>query len=457
VRPQARGGQRLTLILELTLLGCFAVYTWLLSRSVHLGWISILLVQGYEFSFGIGHVLAGGIHLDPVDLVSMGLLCAGILRTLPRLGERNTARLIGLGFLLVFAFSLIRGAAAYGFITAANEARGFVPMIASVLYFLTAPADPRSIRKFIRLYFYYSLALVVVAVLAYAGLHVGGTAWLHAAAGDTDTIEDRLLPATAALGIALCFFFSLAWTTHRGSNALIRWLPPLFLGTAIFLRHRSVWSVLAFGSISLLFVDTRLLRRYVSLAVFSLLVIVVFVSVSSLTKSPESGGAISSTESQFSQSASDTGTWIWRVEVWGALLFSEDQTPETVLLGKPLGGGYVTLNAQAGNWINSPPHSEYVADYSRVGLVGVALLLCYLVRPLIRFWSLSRTDKLAVEPSTSAWIALLLGLLVYGVTYTIPLDSFALAGVAGAFVNSWGMESVNSISDRVEEPAAVAA
>jgi hypothetical protein len=191
------------LILGLALLGCFACYVWLLSRSVHLGWISILLVQLYEFSFGIKQVLAGGIHLDVVDVASMALLFAGIIRTLPRLGERNTARIIGLGFLLVFAVSVIRGAAVNGFITAANEARGFVPMIASVLYFLTAPADPRSIRKFIRLYFYYSLAFVVVAILAYGGLHVGGTAWLHAAAGDTDTIEDRLLPATAALGIAL--------------------------------------------------------------------------------------------------------------------------------------------------------------------------------------------------------------------------------------------------------------
>jgi hypothetical protein len=457
VREQACGSERVILILELVILGCFAVYAWLLSRSVLLGWISILVVQLYEFSFGIRQVRAGGIHLDPVDIVSIGLLFAGILRTLPRLGERNTPRIIGLGFLVVFAFSLIRGAEVNGFVTAANEARGFVPMVASVLYFLTAPTDPRSIRKFIRFYLYYSLAFVVVAILAYGGLHVGGTAWLHANAGDTDTIEDRLLPATAALGIALCFFFSLAWTSHRGSNALIRWLPPIFLGTAIFLRHRSVWAVLAFGSVSLLFTDTRLLRRYLYLSVVSLAVIAVFAGVTSLTKSPDAGSTVGSTASQFSQSASDTGTWIWRVQVWGALLFSEDQTTTTVLFGKPLGSGYVTLNAQAGNWIFSPPHSEYISDYSRVGVVGVALLLCYLARPLMRFWSLSRTNKLAVEPSASAWAVLLVGLLVYGVTYTIPLDSFALAGIGCAMINRWREEADDSVSVQVEEPAGVAA
>jgi hypothetical protein len=457
VRAPACRGERLILVLGLVLLGCFAAYAWLLARNVHLGWISILLVQLYEFSFGIRQVLAGGIHLDPVDVVSIALLLAGIVRTLPRLTERNTARVLGLGALLIFAVSLIRGSIANGFIPAANEARGFVPMIASVLYFLTAPVDSRSIRRFIRLYFYYSLAFVVVAILAYAGLHIGGTAWLHATAGDTDTIEDRLLPATAALGIALSFFYSLAWTSHRGSNAFIRWLPPLFLGTAIFLRHRSVWSVLAFSSLALLFTDTRLLRRYLSLAAMSLLVIGAFVAVTSLTRSAESGGTVSSTESQFSQSASDTGTWIWRVEVWGAILFGEDQTTATVLLGKPLGSGYVTLNAQAGNWINSPPHSEYVSDYSRIGVIGTVLLLCYLVRPLLRFWSLSRTNKLAVEPSTSAWVALLVGLIVYGITYTIPLDSFALAGIAGAMVYRWQHEAADSVSDPMEEAAAVAA
>jgi hypothetical protein len=447
----------LILILELALLGCFLFYAWMLSRSVHLGWISILLIQLYQLSFGIRAVLAGGIHLDPVDVVSLGLLTAGVLRTLPRLTERNTARVIGLGLLLVFAVSLIRGAAIYGFVTAANEARGFVPILASILYFLTAPADPRSVRKFIRLYLYYAIGFVIVAVLAYAGLHIGGTAWLHAAAGDTDTIEDRLLPATAAMGIALCFFFSLAWTSHRGSNALIRWLPPLFLGTAIFLRHRSVWSVLIFGSLSLLFTDTRLLRRYLSLAVMSLLVITAFVWVTSLTRTELSENTVRSTQSQFSQSASDTGTWVWRVEVWGALLFAPDQTTATVLFGKPLGSGYVTLIAKSGNWGISPPHSEYIADYSRVGVIGVVLVLWYLLRPMSRLWSFSRTNKLAVDPSTSAWVAALVGLLAYGVTYTIPLDSFALAGIAGAIINRLRTETVDSVSDLVEEPAVVAA
>ncbi len=421
-------------LLTAIVFAAFAIYVYFISRSTYLGWLSILAVQLYEFSFGIRAAVLGGIHLDPVDIVSFGLLIAGVIRTLPRLRERNTARIIGFGFLAIFAASLIRGIIANGFLTAANEARGFVPILAAILYFLSTPADSSSLRKYVISYFCYGVGFVVVALFAYAGARVGGVAWLHSAEQISDTIENRLLPAAAALGIATCFIFSLSWSSQKEPRKFSFWLPAVFLGTAIFLRHRSVWSALLVGAVSLLLTDRRLFRRLMPMAAASLLVIAVFATVASFTSLEGGGaqGAVEDTQEEFAYSASDSGTWQWRVEVWTSYVFGQDQTLTTILFGHGLGEGYYSLNPSAGYWISAPPHSEYVADYSRVGLIGVGFLFWFLLRPLVRFWSLAKDEALAIDPTASTWIAGLLGAMVYGVTYSIPLDVFALVGIACA-------------------------
>jgi hypothetical protein len=421
-------------LIVVALFASFACYVYFLSQSVYLGWLSLLAVQFYQYSFGINQVIAGGIHLDAVDIVSLGLLAAGFIRTLPLLRERNTARMIGLGYLAIFTLSLIRGIVSNGLTTAANEARGFVPIILAVLYFLTAPVDSDSVRKYIQIYLYFGIGFVVVALLAYAGLPVGGVAWLHSTYDPTDTIGDRLLPAAAALGVALSFVFSLSWANHRGSNALFRWLPVIFLGTAVFLRHRSVWNVLLFGVASLFFTDNRLFRRLIPVAVLSLAVVAAFASVASITASSEAADTASSTEAEFSDSATNQGTLIWRVQTWTSILLGKDQTLTTIVFGKSLGEGYNSFDLKSGFWSTSPPHSEYLSEYSRVGILGLALMLWFILRPIRRLWSLSLTDMLAVEPSASAWVVVIIAAIVYGVTYWITVDTFALVGIASAVV-----------------------
>jgi hypothetical protein len=421
-------------LLTAVILTISGIYIYLIWRSTYLGWLSILAVQFYEYSFGVEPVVVGELHLDAVDLVSIGLLVAGLLRTLPRLRERNTARVIGVGYLAIFASSLIRGFLANGFIPAANESRGFVPLLIALLYFLTAPADPALLRKYLSSYLYYGFGFVIVALLAYAGFHVGGVAWLHSSTQLSNTIEDRLLPAAAVLGVALGFILSLSWSRQRDPAKLSQWLPAVFLGAAIFLRHRSVWLVLISATITLFVTDRRLFRRLVSMAVFSLLVIAVFATVASLTAEVGGGasGAAEDTQEEFAYSASEAGTWQWRVDVWRSFVFGEDQTFETVLFGKGLGGGYVNLAPTSGHWEISPPHSEYVAQYSRVGLIGMCFLFWFLYRPIFRYWVLSTDEELEMDPPASTWIAVLVGTLVYGITYSISLDAFALVGIACA-------------------------
>jgi O-antigen ligase len=438
----------MNLLIALTLLSAFAFYVYFLWRSVYFGWLCLLTVELYEYSFGISQVNAGSIHLDVVDVVSLGLLISGVMRTLPRLAEKNTARMIALGYLAIFTISLIRGAISNTFITAANESRGFTPILISILYFLTAPVDTASLRKYIRAYLFFGLGYVVVAMLAYAGLHIGGAAWLHSSETAANTIEDRLLPAACALSLAVSFVYSLAWEEQSRYRKIFQWLPAVYLGTTVFLRHRSVWNALLFGLLCYVITDNRVLRRLVPMAVLSLLVVTAFAGVATLTTQPESDSSGASTEEGISESVTDQGSLKWRIDVWTSVLLGQDQTFTTVVLGKGLGEGYITLNPSAGRWINAPPHSEYLTEYSRVGVLGVLFILWYLLRPLVRLWSLSRFARTAVAPSVSAWLTLIVAAIVYGITYTIPIDTYALVGIACAAVASWDATRNQSVPHR---------
>jgi hypothetical protein len=354
------------------------------------------------------------------------LLFAGIIRTIPRLRERNAGRMIAIGYFVIFAFSLVRGIMNHGFAHAASGSRLFVGFLIACAYFLTAPVDPSSVRRYVNIYLCYGLGLTVVAFLAYAGLDVGGIAWAHHDPIVEGMMQGRLLPASCALAFAFCFFFSLADSHYRSSPILFRWLPIVFLGLAVSLRHRSVWVVLAAGIVSFLFVDRRLFRRMIPVAVLTLCLSAGYALL--VLNNAQSAGA------KFAESATSEQSWLFRLETWQGLVMDKEQTVSSVLFGKDLGGGYRVFDVMAMNFIDVLPHNEYVAQFLSVGLAGVAPLLCFTIRPLRRFWKLSSTDLQAIEPSASAWVAVILGIMVFSVPYQPMVDAYALLGIANAMV-----------------------
>ena len=396
-----------------------------LSRSVLLGWISLLALQLYIHTFGIDQFNVGRLHIDVLDLLEFCLLAAGIIRTVPRLRELNTARMFAAAYLGVFAFSLARGIIAHGLPPAGNESRLFVGLLIAFLYFLTAPVDSNSVRRYVRVLLYYGLGLVFVAFLAYAGLDVGLVAQGHHDFAEEDVLG-RLLPSDSALDLAFCFFFSLAESHHKRNAILSKWLPGVFLGLAVFLRTRTVWAVLAAGLIFLLLMDRGLVRRLLPVGAFALCFMAVYALLA--------GNTAQSVETQLSDSATNDNTWVWRVLGWQQLLEDEQPTATNLLLGKSLGGGYERFDPTSGRYIDYPPHSEYVTQFLNMGIAGVVLVLCLMIRPLWRFWRLSSTDMHAVEPSASAWAVVVIGIMLYGVTYDPSPEAYALLGIANAMV-----------------------
>jgi hypothetical protein len=379
----------------------------------------LLTVSLVNVALGFSQITIGGLHLDAVDLVNISLLTAGVIRFFYRVSLPGKSRLIILAYLVIFSASLFRGMALFGVQSASNEARGFVGEILAMLYFFTVPTDTLSIRKFLITYLYFGVGLVIVAILHYAGMNIGMTVLDE---------KDRALPSAAAEIIALCFFIGLGWITYRKSSQFLRWLLPIFAGMSIILQHRTVWTVMAVCSVSVLFVDFKLVRRLIPLGVLT--------SIIAVGLAIAIYGTERDASTQFEDSATNSGTWLWRVEAWQTSITDEDQTAWSVFFGQPIGNGFVRFDSDTGGYENLPPHSEYVVQYLRVGIVGLAFFLVFLFRPLLRLYELQRKDPLALFPSASVWYLIVTGVVVYGITYGFDACAIALVGVANAALRS---------------------
>jgi len=394
----------------------------LMARHVEVGLFSLLAVNFLNLTFGMNATTFGRFHLNVLDGACIGILIAGLFRFLRGIRFLNATRLFAIGYLLVFAWSFARGFDANGLFAASNEARGFVGPLLATLYFLDAPVDEKSVRRYVHGYLLFGAALCVVAVLAAAGLPIGTSAWAHSA---TAAADHRYLPSSAAAAIGVCGFLALARASYYGHGFLTQLQALGFFLVAIYLRHRTVWMMLLAGSAALLLIDRRLFRRILPAALFALVAVVGIVLY-------EDGNANFAGESEFSASASNANTWHWRVNGWQEFLFDSDQTPFTVLMGQPMGNGWWRADTESHLVQTAPPHSEYVTEYLRVGIAGFIFLILFLLGPLIGFWR-ARRDRIETNyPCASIWLVVIFITLIYGITYSIEPESYALLGIGSA-------------------------
>ena len=408
------------------LLGIFFLSTFVFyaSRNVLFGLYCLLATSAFGFAFGSQQAMVGSLHLDPSDVVSIGLIIAGVIRFSRTLGSPGLFRIVGLGFIAILAFNLIKGMFLFGIVSASNEGRIYVGELLSLLYFATIPTDAVTIKKLTRTYLAYGLVLVGIAVLHYIGMNVGTSYDLGAWQGDAE--KNRALPSAAAEAIALCFLLSIGWITHRQCPSFFRYLPAVFGGMVIILQHRTVWTVLIVCAVLLPFIDRKMLKRLIPIAVLT--------GCFAFFMALWIYGANATASDQFEDSTTNLGTWGWRVETWDSLMFDEDQTFFSVLLGKPVGTPVFHYDAGQGVYEQLPPHSEYVLLYLRVGIIGLILFLIFVLRPifLLRIEQLKRPNSLFPSPST--WCMVVIAVIVYGITYDFDPSAISLVGVATALL-----------------------
>lgn len=424
------------LALVLSLLSIAAFYVYLLTRHTVLALLSLFAVSVFDFGFGLSAHTVGPFHLSAYDVISICLLLAAAIRFFAHLRSFQASRLFVLGYLLVFAWSVARGMQVNGVLAAGNEARGFVGPLLGMLYFAEAPCDGQIQRQIVFAFLGFSAVLCGIAVLASCGLPVG----LAASAGSAvAAMDNRVLPSGAAAIVALGGFLALAYSAYQNSGILSRTLPFFFLLVALDLRHRTVWGMLIVGTAALMVFDRRLFRRLVPAAAFSLAAVCGMALYGSISSR-------SATGRDFENALSNTGTWEWRVNGWQGFLHDPDQSPSSILLGRPMGSGWWRIDPVSHAFQGAPPHSEYVTEFLRVGVLGLVCVLGFVFVALARLRRISNESEF---PSASIWSVVVWMALAYGITYSLDAECFALLGAASAI--AFGSIAEIRLDESVEE------
>jgi hypothetical protein len=403
-------------------LTCFGLFVAQLTRSVMWGWASLLIVTWYDFTFGTSASLLGSLHVDPNRAVWIALLLAGVIRSFSRLRKGSTSQTLILIYTTMFLLSVIRGVLIHGVFTAGNEASGMSSALIGMFYFFTIRTDEDQIEKFVLYYVYYAGASFLTGLFAYLGFHVGTAAWAH-----TEVVADeRYLNASSAAALALGSVLLLGWIAHRTSRRWMYWAMPLLFAMAILVRTRTVWVMMIVFAAVIPFVDWKIFKRAVPMGIVGGIAVLV------LGIAFYAGG--SALSSELESSASNEGTFTWRVNGWKVIVADPDQTPATVLVGKSFGDGWERWDPSFGVYTSAPPHDEYLVQYLRVGLIGTLAAIFFVVRPIYLLGGMRGKRNLLIFPSAAVWCLVAVGSLVFGVTYAINVDMWAFLGVANALL-----------------------
>ncbi|WP_157466506.1 hypothetical protein [Edaphobacter aggregans] len=432
----------LTALILLIVISVFATLAFYASRNVLVGWYCLLATYALGVAFGSQQTVVGSLHLDPSDAVSLILLAAGLIRFSRVMNKPGFFRVVGLCFILVFAFSLIRGMLLFGVVAASNEGRSYIGELLSLLYFATIPTDEGTIKKFVKAYLIFGCVLVGIAILHYLGLNVGSSyEALVDSVGDID--KNRAVPAAAAMAIALCFIFSVGWITHQRSPRFFAYLPVVFGGMVVLLQHRTIWVALLICALSTPFVDRAMAGRLIPIGILAG-ILAFFMAIWVY-------GTNSSATEQFEDSSTNLGTWGYRVDTWDGVLFDDDATILSILAGKPVGTPTLHFDAYLGSYVEMPAHSEYIFLYQRVGVFGLTLFLIFLLRPVSLLCTQRFRHSSLLFPSSSSWCLASIAIFVYGVTYNFNANAIPFIGVATALLLSPEHSSNNVAVIRSEQ------
>lgn len=383
-------------------------------------WASLLLLLFAAQATALFGGMAGAVHFYPGDALTILLLIAGVVRIAPVINRGGLSAMLALLFVAFVVFSLMRGLPEAGLTRAGNLSRNYLGISSSILYFSTFPANDSRLKKYVDIFVWYCGALVLLAAIRYAGL---GGGFL------SPSYDYRPIPAAGANAIAVGFLSCLCRRHYYASSKLVSWLTPVFGATAIVLQHRTVWVVLIAIMVSAFIADRSLGRKLIPMFVVAALLCGVV------------GVAIYGAEvnDQFETSATDTGTFLWRVEGWMALLGTDEQTPLTYAAGVPAG----TKFAQNETLATAAGHSMYISALLHVGVLGLGVFLGLVLRPVVKLYGLRRMEGVLAFPDPVFWVVFLISLLFFGFTYTIGWDQAALIGIANSIVITRSCSEIN--------------
>jgi hypothetical protein len=357
-----------------------------------------------------------GSNIYLFDVFASVFLLVGVLGLGQLARNLRAAAWFWLALGLLLAVSLMRGLSEFDYGTSLNEFRSFLYPYAALTWAMSLKWSPTLTLTLIRRS---SLALGW-GLVAITGYHIlrfgfgGASEFVDSGTGFEQTL--RPLVSGQAFVLLLCaipiFWF---WERERKTGLLVAGL--VFMGAMAMVQQRTVWGVAVAVAVVVFMLSRASAKRSMVLAgiVMAWALAVVLTS-----------GSAAKLLAQFTESATNSGTYDARVNSWLALIGqSLTQGPGSVIFGSSMGSGFGRFEG-AGRWVEFAPHNWYITIYLRVGIVGLALLLIFL--------TMAVTQALRVR-SNSAAIAVLAAMIVYGWSYSWPWYSsifFSWAVVTGS-------------------------
>ena len=426
--------QAMIVLVALILGTLYVSAVWLLVRNYLLAWIFVLLASSSTYAFGAFAIVLIKIHIYPVDFLDLCLLSAGILRFRVQDLKLSTINILVGAYLLLFGLSVVRGLAMFDVATVGNEGRGLIGEVIAFAYFTTIPHDRKTVKRIVFAQIAFSAVLAFICVLHYVGVPIGGAVGITNGQQIYDKgAIDRGLPAGAAASIELSLLFATSWAVYRKHSRWLPWLIGIFIAIVIVMQHRSVWAMLAITLAAAGFIDSKIIRYLWKIG--GAVAVIVCIAVFSYL------GLRARLTEEFRNSATNTDTLQWRIEGWERSL-SDDQSPLSVLIGLPVGSGYLRLDSNAGGYTNFQPHNELINQYLRVGLFGMVLLVLFTIRPIYIYFRYPDSGSL-FYPTPSAWILVIIGVIVFGFPYSFSVELFALVAMANGLIEAPPEGSLN--------------
>lgn len=372
--------------------------TLIVREDVAAGLIFALIVLSAALTSNMPSLSVADIRIGPSD-VFYGLLAAAAMARYLRLRRYAPAQRALVILALLCLVSLAIGAVTGSIPSAVNDFRQYLQIVGAALYFSTMSLDSAIRARLGTVWLFAGGAMAVLIGLRWAGRFGGISIGILDATYDA-TIRvldgpETLFVATAAI---IALLPSIAGLKRR------RWV--LRLGIVLFLmvivlNRRTVWVALGVALVALLLRNPSVGRRAAWAAVAGLMVFTLAVPFL-----PGSAGE----DRPVTQTATNTGTLVWRLEGWTSLLDTVPQTVTGYAIGLPFGSGY-EREVQGRELITSP-HSFYLQTFLRVGLLGLGAMLLAMWLGLSATASRAQSSGELLSPE-----ALFLLLLMQGVWY----------------------------------------
>ncbi len=354
------------------------------------------------------------ISLHPMDVVALAAAILGVWRMIRtrKLGVESGAVAV---LWLLLAVEVLRGAMIFGFQPSVNFGRVLFYGLAALTYAAWLP------RRWSRR----DLLGGVPALLVILGLCLGrflasGLLLRHDGDNaDVLMVDLRPVSASGAFFLLAAAFIVVSGRTRSGTRSYIA-AGALAL-VVVLVQQRTVWFCIAAAVpawIIASWLDVRegvlvMPKRFLQGVTAIGVVVVVGVLVTPSLRN----------------SATDTSNLTWRFHQWGDGITA---MPDAVawIIGRPSASSRDQWDFSAylnrvkithGSGLTT--HSTYVDLLLLVGLVGLAAVLVLIFRSATR-----RYDRLWI--SSPGAVALIVAVVVYGVTYFLPVIAFALVGMA---------------------------